>query len=308
MMKKNEKRKNYAALETRDAWLFIGLGVILFSVFVLYPQLKNIYMGFTEYSIIPGQPSKFIGLDNFKRMFFSEGALGESQYFYIALRNSILAVLVTVPGQLIIGMGVATIIHNLSRGKLIYKIVLYIPVISSWVVVSVLFKYIFQDTKGSLVNYALIQSRLIDSPIAWLNNATTANIVIWVLCIWKGVGWVMIIFTAALQSLPRDVYEAAKIDGSNALRTFTNITMPLLKPTMIYSIVQLTIGAFGIMIQVIMITGGGPMGMTETLNSYMYNKAFSQFQFGYASAVALIMGLVVIFITMLQRRAFKENQ
>lgn len=304
---KKHKRQKYSVRETRDAWLFIGLGVVLFSVFVLYPQVKNFYMAFTEYNIIPGQQNKFIGLDNFKTMFFSEGALGESTYFWVAFKNSLFAVLVTVPGQLVIGLILAVMIHNLTQGKLLYKVMLYIPVISSWVVVSILFKYIFQDTKGSLVNYSLLKLNFISDPIAWLQTPLTANLVIWLLCIWKGVGWVVIIYTAALQSLPKDLYEAAKVEGASILQTFKSITMPLLKSTTIYLIVQLTIGAFGIMIQVIMITGGGPMGMTETLNSYMYAKAFSQFQFGYASAVSIIMGLIVIIITLTQRKLFKEN-
>ncbi|MEK4509393.1 sugar ABC transporter permease [Paenibacillus anaericanus] len=308
LKKLNSKKNKYSWSETRDAWLFTGIGVVLFLVFVLYPQVKNFYMAFTEYNILPGQPSRFIGLENFRTMFISDGALGESKYFWVAFKNSLWAVIITVPGQLILGVMLATLIHNLTRGRLLYKILLYIPVISSWIVVSVLFKYIFQDTKGALVNYALIQANLIDTPIAWLQNATTANIVIWALCIWKGVGWVMIIYTAALQSVPKSMYEVAKIEGANAIQTFFKITIPLLKETTIYSIVQLTIGAFGIMIQVIMITGGGPMGKTETLNSYMYSQAFSQFKFGYASAVSIVMGIVVIGITLIQRRAFKEGQ
>lgn len=304
----NEKKNKYKKNDIRDGWIFIGLGFLLFVVFVFYPQIKNFVMAFTEYNILPGKPSKFIGLSNFKEMFFSSGPIGESQYFFIALRNSLLAVLVTVPGQLIIGLIIAVMIQNLSKGRVTYKVLLYIPVISSWVVVSVLFKYLFQDTSGSLVNYILLKIGIINQPISWLHNEWTANLVIWILCIWKGVGWVMIIYSAALQSLPTNLYESAEIDGASKFQQFIYLTIPLLRRTTIYIIVQLTIGAFGIMTQVIMITGGGPLGTTETLNSYMYKKAFSEFEFGYASAVSIIMGLVVILITTIQRKLVNEKE
>lgn len=300
-MMKKQRRENF------EGFLFIGAGLLLFCVFILYPQLKNIYIAFSEYSIIPGADNKFVGLKNFKDMLFSSGTYGNSDSFYVALKNSILAVIVTVPGQLILGVLIAVMIDKVSKGKLFYKIMLYIPVISSWVVVSVLFKYLFQDTKGSMVNYALLQMHLISEPISWLQNTLTANIVIWLLCIWKGVGWVIIIYNAALQSLPKDLYEVADLEGASPIKQFFLITLPLLKKTTIYVIVQLTIGAFGILIQVMLITSGGPMGSTETLNSYMYGKAFSEFQFGYASAVSLVMGLLTIGTTLLQRRALKEN-
>lgn len=295
--------------ENIQAWTFVGIGFLLFCVFVLYPQLKNFYMAFTQYSVMPGVPSKFVGLDNFKMMFFSnDSVLSESKYFLEALRNSFLAVVVTVPSQMIVGLFLAVFIHNLTKGKTLYKVLLYIPVITSTLIVSILFKFIFQDTKGSLANFALTSTHLISSPIAWLQGTWTANIVIWLLCIWKGVGWVIIIYTAALQGLPKDIYEAARIEGASAWQTFKYITVPLLKSTTLYVTIQLTIGAFNIMLQVMLITGGAPMGTTDVLLNYMYNKAFTSFQFGYASAVSIIMGMVIIAITIRQRKVLTSSE
>jgi len=295
--------------ENIQAWTFVGIGFLLFCVFVLYPQLKNFYMAFTQYSVMPGVPSKFVGLDNFKMMFFSnDSVLSESKYFLEALRNSFLAVVVTVPSQMIVGLFLAVFIHNLTKGKTLYKVLLYIPVITSTLIVSILFKFIFQDTKGSLANFALTSTHLISSPIAWLQGTWTANIVIWLLCIWKGVGWVIIIYTAALQGLPKDIYEAARIEGASAWQTFKDITVPLLKSTTLYVTIQLTIGAFNIMLQVMLITGGAPMGTTDVLLNYMYNKAFTSFQFGYASAVSIIMGMVIIAITIRQRKVLTSSE
>ena len=295
--------------ENIQAWTFVGIGFLLFCVFVLYPQLKNFYMAFTQYSVMPGVPSKFVGLDNFKMMFFSnDSVLSESKYFLEALRNSFLAVVVTVPSQMIVGLFLAVFIHNLTKGKTLYKVLLYIPVITSTLIASILFKFIFQDTKGSLANFALTSTHLISSPIAWLQGTWTANIVIWLLCIWKGVGWVIIIYTAALQGLPKDIYEAARIEGASAWQTFKDITVPLLKSTTLYVTIQLTIGAFNIMLQVMLITGGAPMGTTDVLLNYMYNKAFTSFQFGYASAVSIIMGMVIIAITIRQRKVLTSSE
>lgn len=295
--------------ENIQAWTFVGIGFLLFCVFVLYPQLKNFYMAFTQYSVMPGVPSKFVGLDNFKMMFFSnDSVLSESKYFLTALRNSFLAVVVTVPGQMIVGLFLAVFIHNLTKGKTLYKVLLYIPVITSTLIASILFKFIFQDTKGSLANFALTSTHLISSPIAWLQGTWTANIVIWLLCVWKGVGWVIIIYTAALQGLPKDIYEAARIEGASAWQTFKYITVPLLKSTTLYVTIQLTIGAFNIMLQVMLITGGAPMGTTDVLLNYMYNKAFTSFQFGYASAVSIIMGMVIIAITIRQRKVLTSSE
>jgi multiple sugar transport system permease protein len=295
--------------ENIQAWTFVGIGFLLFCVFVLYPQLKNFYMAFTQYSVMPGVPSKFVGLDNFKMMFFSnDSVLSESKYFLTALRNSFLAVVVTVPSQMIVGLFLAVFIHNLTKGKTLYKVLLYIPVITSTLIVSILFKFIFQDTKGSLANFALTSTHLISSPIAWLQGTWTANIVIWLLCVWKGVGWVIIIYTAALQGLPKDIYEAARIEGASAWQTFKDITVPLLKSTTLYVTIQLTIGAFNIMLQVMLITGGAPMGTTDVLLNYMYNKAFTSFQFGYASAVSVIMGMVIIAITIRQRKVLTSSE
>ncbi len=294
--------------ENFEGFAFIGVGLVLFTVFILYPQLKNVYIAFTDYSILPGAHNVFVGLKNFKQMFFSSGAFGDSDAFYLALRNTILAVIVTVPGQLALGVLISVAIDKVSKGKLFYKVMLYIPVISSWVVVSVLFKYLFQDTSGSLINYLLLQIHLISEPVSWLQGTWTANLVIWLLCIWKGVGWVIIIYNAALQTLPKELYEVATLEGANPWQQFWGITLPLLKKTTIYVIIQLTIGAFGILIQVMMITSGGPMGTTETLNSYMYSKAFSDFRFGYAAAVSLIMGLLIIATTLFQRKMMKEGK
>lgn len=294
--------------EALAAWAFIGAGFILFAVFMLYPLIKNFMMSFMHYSLNPRKPSYFIGLDNFKMAFLPGGLLGESERFYLSLRNTFLAVLVTVPFQWAIGIMLALAIEGLRRFKMLYRFLLYIPVISDWLVVAIIFRYIFQPTSGSLVNALLLKLNLINQPISWFESALTANIVIWSLCIWKGIGWVMIMYTAALQDLPKGLYEAARVDGANVWVTFTKITIPLLSSRTYFILVSLIIGAFNILLQVMLITNGAPLGQTDVLLNYMYNKAFTSFDFGYAAAISMVIGSILVTISVFQKKIMKYTE
>ncbi|MDF2881658.1 MAG: binding-protein-dependent transport system inner rane component [Clostridiaceae bacterium] len=300
-IKLSKKQKEYL-----EGWAFIGIGFLLFLIFVAYPLLKNVAMAFMNYSVNPNKPSTFIGLANFKKAFIGGGVIDESAKFYLSLRNTLLAAIVTVPFQWFIGMMLAILIESLTRGKILYKILLYIPVISDWIVVAILFKYIFQDTRGALINSILLNLNLIKEPIMWLQNEWTGNIVIWALCIWKGIGWVMIMYTAAIQDLPKDIYEAAAVDGATKRQQLWKITLPILASRTYFIIISLIIGAFNIMLQVMLITTGGPMGRTDVLLNYMYTKAFTSFDFGYAAAISLIMGIILIIVSLLQRKITKK--
>lgn len=293
--------------EWMEASVFIGIGLILFIVFVLYPQINNIYISLTKYNIMPHQPSEFIGLDNFKRIFTSGD---DSTRYWLSFRNTILYGVVTVPFQMFLGLVVAVLIESLAKGRVFYRVMLYIPVISSWVIISILFMFLFQSGQGGLVNYGLMSVHLIKEPISWLQNTWTANAVIWILGIWKGMGWVMIIYIAALQGISKDLYEAAVIDGAGSVRKFWNVTVPLIKPTTFFILINLIIGSFGVFIQVMMITKGGPLGTTDVLNDYMYTTAFTYFDFGYAAAIGIVSGVLILAITLVQRKIFKydENQ
>lgn len=307
-IKHKDKKLKKEQIEALEGWAFIGIGFLLFLVFVAYPLLKNVVMAFMNYSVNPNKSSTFIGLANFKKAFIQGGTLDESSKFYLSLRNTLLAVLVTVPAQWFLGMITAIIIEALSKGKMIYRFLLYIPVISDWIVVAILFKYIFQDTQGSLVNSILLSMHIVSQPVSWLQNEWTGNIVIWALCIWKGIGWVMIMYTAAIQDLPKDIYEAAEVDGATKSQQMWKITLPLLASRTYFIIINLIIGAFNILLQVMLITGGGPMGKTDVLLDYMYNKAFSSFDFGYAAALSMIMSVILIAISVLQRKITKNAE
>ena len=288
---------------------FLSVGLILFITFVLFPQIKNVYIALTDYSIMPGSENPFVGLDNFKRAFegmFEPGT--DANYFWIDFRNNLLTVLVTVPGQLVLGLLVAVMIHNLKMGKNTYKVMFYIAVICDWVVVANIFDYIFQPDSGSLVNFVLMKLHVIQEPIAWLKETWTGNFVIWVFSIWKGFGWVMIIYTAALQGVSNDLYEAATIDGANTMDKFFHVTLPCIKGTTFYLLINLINGAMNIFIQVFLLTKGDPVGTTDVMMNYIYTRAFSYFEFGYAAACGLMMGIFVFTTSMCLKRFLRYGQ
>lgn len=296
-------QNNRVALGVRQ-WLqvlpFIGGGLILMCLFVLYPLFRNIQISLYDYNIIKNQIGSFLGLSNYAKL-LKDGS------WLLALRNTSLYALVTVPGQMLLGLVLASLINAATKGQTAFKVITYIPVITSWVVVSLVFKYIFASGNGGLINYALMQLGVIKTPIAFLQNEWSANFVLWLFGIWKGTGWTMLIYLAALQGVSKQIYEAAQIDGANRIQTFFRMTMPMVRNTSLYLLTVLTIGAFGAYIHVMMITNGAPLGRTQELMNYMYNTAFTNFDFSYAAAQSVMMGVIIFALSFLQRKLAKET-
>lgn len=284
----------------KEVFPFIVMGLILLSVFVVYPLYKNMLMSFTEYNILTNKTETYIGFDNYVR------ALSDPKV-KLAFENTVLYGFMTVPLQMLFGLMLASLINSKIRGRLFFRVIYYIPVITSWIVVSLVFRYLFESGEAGLINYVLLSFGFISEPIAWLGSRWTANTIIWVLGIWKGVGWVMIIYLAAIQSINKNLYEAASIDGANSVQKFWSITVPAVKPVTYFILVNLLIGSFNVFIQVLTITKGGPMGRTEVLLSYMYKVAFSNFEFGYSSAIAVLMGILIFILTSVQKKFFTET-
>ena len=302
-MQARNKQKDRFALGVRQ-WLqvlpFIGGGLILMCLFVLYPLFRNIQISLFDYNIIKNQTGSFLGLANYAKLL-------QDGNWLLALRNTSLYALVTVPGQMLLGLILASLINAATKGQTAFKVITYIPVITSWVVVSLVFKYIFASGNGGLINYALMQLGVIKTPIAFLQNEWSANFVLWLFGIWKGTGWTMLIYLAALQGVSKQIYEAAQIDGANRIQTFFRMTMPMVRNTSLYLPTVLTIGAFGAYIHVMMITNGAPLGRTQELMNYMYNTAFTNFDFSYAAAQSVMMGVIIFALSFLQRKLAKET-
>ena len=191
---------------------FILPGLILVGLFVLYPMLFTIRISLSNYKIVQGQID-FVGLKNYISILTDA-----SGRFWYAYRNNFLYALVTVPLILFGGMVFAYLINNLKRGRTIFKVGFYLPVITSWVIVSLVFTYMFNNSDRGLINYILVDKlHILKDYVPWLLREWSGNAAIWLMGAWKNIGWAMLIFLAALQSIPRDLYEAADLDGAGHL-------------------------------------------------------------------------------------------
>jgi multiple sugar transport system permease protein len=283
-------------------YLFLLPGLALYLLWMLYPLIYELYISFFDWKIIPGQQSTFIGFENYQK------ALNDAA-FWLSLRNTFQYTAVTVVGQLVLSLAAALLLHRVVVGKRIFRAIYYLPVVTAWVVVSFLFEFIFSSSPAGLINYLLVNILHVASdPISWIGNPNTAWIIIYALGIWKGVGWGMVIFLAALQGIPTELYEAAAIDGADEWRQFTRITLPLIRRTTSFVVVALIIGGFQVFISVFLITGGGPLHRTEVLLSYMYNQSFKKLSFGYGAALSYILTAIVVLISFVQMRFFNRAE
>jgi len=286
----------------RDKIQFSALllpGIIVFALFTVYPIIKLLIMSFMKWDLSSVFQKSFAGFENYK-------AVLNDKTFLVAFENTLVYTFVTVPGQMILGLISAVLIHNIPRFRVTFRVIYYIPVITSWVIVSLVFRYIF-NTEGML-NYLLCNVlHLTADYVPWLNTRWGGLAVAMALGIWKGVGWNLVVFLAALQSVPNELYEAADMDGCTGLSKFFYITLPSIKPTILFALVMLTIGGFNVFTSIKMITDGKPMHQTDTVLTWMYYKAFSTGEFGYAAALSFIVALTLMLLAVLQFKAMKNQ-
>lgn len=274
-------------------------GLLTFAIFTIYPIIKLFVMSFFEWDFGSIFEQKFIGLENYIEV------LGD-KYFQTAFVNTLLYTLVTVPGQMVIGLLIALLLNKVIKFKVGYRVLYYLPVITSWVVASLIFRYVF-NTEG-LLNYFLMNIlHLTSENVRWLDTRAGGLCVAMLLGIWKGIGWNMVVFLAALQTVPSELYEAAAIDGAGAVKKFFHITLPSIKGTILFALVMLTIGGFNVFTSIKMITGGGPAHQTDMILTWMYYKAFSTGEFGYAAALSFITTLVLAVLAIIQFRLMSSK-
>lgn len=274
-------------------------GIIVFAMFTIYPIVKLFLMSFFKWDFGSVAEQNFIGLDNYKEVLFDET-------FHTAFTNTILYTVITVPVQMVLGLLAAVLIHSIPRFKVSFRVVYYLPVITSWVIVSLVFKYIF-NTEGMLNYFLTNVAHFTSSNIAWLDTRWGGMAVAEMLGIWKGVGWNMVVFLAALQSVAQELYEVADLDGCGKVKKFFYVTLPSIKSTVLFALIMLTIGGFNVFTSIKMITEGKPMHQTETVLTWMYYKAFTSGKFGYAAALSFIVALTLAFLAVLQFKAMKNK-
>ena len=281
---------------------FVLPGLLLACVFVFYPMFFNIRISFSDYHIVE-RTITWAGLKNYLALFAETG-----DRLLLAVRNNFLYALVTTPFILLFGMVFAVMVNSLRRTQLFFRTCFYLPVITSWVIVGNVFAYMFNAGGAGLVNYLLKDVfGLLPEYVSWLNRTWTANLVIWLLGIWKNIGWAMVIYIAGLKGIPAELYEAGMLDGASRTQQFWYITVPLLKSTTFYVLVNMVIGSFGVFIQVMMLTSGNPRGTTSVLQYLLYDRSFNLFEFGQGAAIGLITAILVLLMTVVLNRVFRTE-
>jgi multiple sugar transport system permease protein len=279
-------------------YAFLAPGFVLFAALIIYPMIRAFQMSFYDWNVVAGATSEFIGWQNYTKAF-------HDQIFWRALANSGVYMLLTVPPQIVLGLAVAMLLHAKAPARTLFRLLFYLPVVTSWVVVSLLFQYLFANT--GLVNYVLHGAHLTNGNTSWLSDRWTALVAIGALGVWKGVGWSMMIFLAALQAVPRDLEEAAAVDGAGRWRRFTTVTLHAIWPATVFVTVMLVIGGFNAFTSVLLMTGGGPADQTQVLLTFMYEQAFKFLDFGYGSAIAVLLTLIVFVLSVIQLRIFRNR-
>ena len=281
---------------------FVLPGLVLACVFVLYPMVFNLRISFSDYQIVQ-RTMRWVWLDNYIALFTELG-----DRLWLAIRNNFLYALVTTPFILLLGLVFAVMVNSLRRARVFFRTCFYLPVITSWVIVANVFLYMFNAGGAGLMNYALKDVLgVLPAYVPWLQRTWTANLVIWLMGIWKNVGWAMIIYLAGLQSIPAELYEASAIEGAGRGQQLRFITVPLLKSTTFYVLVNMIIGSFGVFIQVMMLTSGNPRGTTSVLQYLLYDKSFNLFQFGQGAAIGLLTALLILFTTLVLNKLFRTE-
>jgi multiple sugar transport system permease protein len=280
--------------------LFLLPGFLLFTAFVLLPMIYSLRVSLHEWNVVRPERSTFVGLQNYAHV------LGNA-VFQRAAANTFIYTIVTVPAQMALGLAVAILLNQKLPGQIFFRTIYYLPVITSWVIVTLLFEYLFNSQAG-LINHLLQQAGLIYEPVRWLADEHLAMVPIHLLGIWKGVGWTAIVMLAGLQAVPQELYEAAAVDGANAIRRFRHITLPLMRSTLVFLVVVLTIGALNVYISGLLMTdGGNPLDRTHFILTLMYEETFDNFEFGRGAAISYLLTAVVFVISIVQIRLLQRE-
>ncbi|MFQ5510363.1 MAG: carbohydrate ABC transporter permease [Candidatus Krumholzibacteriia bacterium] len=273
---------------TRPVLILLLPWAIVYAAFYVFPFVFSFALGFLSFNPLNVHTTSWVGLDNFARLFGDPRFLG-------ALRNTLLFVLGTVPLTTAGALGLAVLLRGRIPGKGLLKAGFFLPSIISMVVISLLFKLFYAPDGG--LNHAL--SALGLGGHGWLTDPRTALPAIMVMDVWAAMGYYAIIFDAAFAGIPRELYEAATLEGAGFRATLRYVTVPMLRPVISFVLVINTIRSFQIFIEVFVMTQGGPLGSTDTLVLTLYETAFRQLDYGYASAVAYVVfvlsGLFSIF-------------
>ena len=278
-------------------YLFSGPALVILAIFVFFPTFYALYMSFTDASGF-NEP-EFVGLENYQRAFTDADSLN-------AIWNTLIYAVVYAPLVIVVALGLAILLNRTELFlRSFLRTTIFLPFIISMAVAALAYSFILDARTGILAYWVSIFGITLPDI---LNSSTWAlPAVIWV-AVWKNFGYFMIIFIGGLQTIPRDLYEAAEIDGANAWRRFLSVTLPGLRPTMAYVVILAANGAFQAFDQIYVMTGGGPLRSTETIVYRVYIDGFQNFRQGYASALSFILMAITMIVGVIQLRISRRQE
>lgn len=261
--------------------------MVIYCAIVVAPALYSLYLSLFKWNGL-GKKT-FVGLNNYINLFTKD------QVFRIALKNNMIWIVLTIVFTMTIALLLAVALNRRFRGRVVYRAIFYFPYMLSWVVIGIVWRWIYNPNIGFL-DELLRLLHLEDLSIVWLSEPKIALYCVFIAALWQGIGQPMLYFLAGLQGVPKELYEAAEVDGANKASLFFHITIPQLKETFIIVFATLTIASMKVYDVVYVMTNGGPVNSTQTLASYMYAQTFSYTNLGIGSAIASIMMLVMMVI------------
>mgnify|MGYP001108152505 CR=1 FL=1 len=285
-----KKQINHKLKSTVIGWSFISLAAIMICVFYFYPMIQALLLSFQSGT---GANLEFVGIENYTRLF-------KDPTFLTALKNTVIYLIVQVPLMILLALILSVLLNNKNlKFKGFFRTAIFLPCVTSLVAYSVIFKYLF--SQDGIINLMLMKIALISEPIQWLTDPFWAKITIIIAITWRWTGYNMIFYLSALQNVDESIYEAAKIDGASSLQQFFKITIPNLKPIILFTSITSTIGTLQLFDEVVNITQGGPGNATITISQYIYNLSFKYTpDFGYAATVSYIIVIMIIIFSIIQ--------
>jgi lactose/L-arabinose transport system permease protein len=283
--------------KARWPYLFISPFYLLFLVFGLYPVFFSLYLSFTEWKGLG--PINYVGLKNFELLL-------RDKVFLQSLQNGVILFFMYVPLMTFLALVLAVVLNSKRiRGFRLFRTILFIPYIMNIVAAGFAFRLMLNQKYG-LINLMLGIFQI--PPVPWLESIWGGRVSLCLLVIWAWLGYNMVIMLAGLQTIPGDLTEAAMIDGASPTQAFFLVTIPLMRPVILFSVVLSTMGSFNLFNEVFTLTGGGPMNATITPIIDIFNQAFGNFRYGYASAMAYVYFIIVFILTLLQVRYFGQRE
>ena len=276
---------------------FFGPALVLLTIFLFIPMILTLVFSFTDFFALNPGLTHFVGLENYFQVFKDDD-------FRQAFGNTVKFVVIIVPLQGLGALGLALLINKVTHCKTYFKVAFFIPVVMSLAVVSTLWVQIYSPE--GILNSLLAHIGINAQP--FINSASQALPSIAVMSAWQGVGYQMIIFLGGLQAINPALYEAAEMDHASGWQKFKDITLPELKPLCIFVFITITIGAFRMLVQPMVMTGGGPNGASSVLLQYMYTQGMRNANFGYAMAIAMFTLILAIVLAMISKKVSSEKE